>query len=45
MKKMYKPKKANKQKMETFMSKLANGEFKEKIKINYINIGKDESDR
>ena len=41
MAKMYKPKEVNKKKMETFMSKLENGDFKEKIKINYININKD----
>ena len=41
MGKMYKPKEVNKKKMETFMSKLEKGDFKEKIKINYINIEKD----
>ncbi len=45
MARMYKPKEANKKKMEAFMSKLAKGEFKEKININYINIGKNENDR
>jgi len=41
MGKMYKPKESNKRKMEAFMSKLEKGEFKERIKINYINIGKE----
>ena len=40
MGKMYKPKESNKKKMDDFMTKLESGEFKEKIKINYINLGK-----